>query len=69
MRMPTFSNFDEFEKYLRKNPQVILEENIGEEFEYDCPVCKTSEKIRIIARSKGICLKCGNEFKVELTIE
>ena len=67
--MPTFGNFDEFEKYLRDNPQVILKENIGEEFEYECPLCKTNAKIKIISENEGRCLKCGNEFNIELTIE
>lgn len=69
MGMTTFNNFDRFEKYLKKNPQIILEENIIEEFEYECPICKTKEKIKIISGSKGRCFKCGNEFNIELVIE
>lgn len=67
--MPVFDNLGDLEKYLKKNPEVILEENIGEKIEYECPFCKTVESIEILSKNKGRCQKCNNEMEITLVIE
>jgi ribosomal protein L37AE/L43A len=67
--MPSFDNLKYLEKYLKNNPEVILEQNIGNTIEYECPVCKTVEKIKIISKDKGRCQKCNNEMEIELNIK
>lgn len=67
--MPTFSDFDEFEKYLMENPQVILEENIGGIIEGECPICKEIQELKIISKDKGKCLKCGIEIDITVIVD
>lgn len=67
--MPTFNNLKDLEKNLKNYPEVIMEQNIGNTIEYECPVCKTVEKIKIISKDKGKCQKCNNEMKIELNIK
>ena len=45
--MPSFNNLKDLENYFKKDPEVVLEQNIGKVIEYECPVCKTVEKIEI----------------------
>ena len=45
--MPSFNNLKDLENYLKKNPEIVLEQNIGKVIEYECPKCKTVEKIKI----------------------
>jgi len=66
--MPDFKNFNDLEKFLKKNPEVVMQQNIGKLIEYECPVCKAVERIRIISGDKGLCLNCNNEMSVHLVI-
>lgn len=66
--MPTFKNLNDLEKYLKRNPEVVIKQNIGKEIEYECPVCKTIEKIKILSEDRGICLKCSSEFDIKFQI-
>ena len=67
--MPTFKNLKDLEKYLKMNPEIVLEQNIGKVIEYECPVCKTVEKIEITSKNKGGCKKCNSEIEITLVIE
>ena len=67
--MPTFENFKDLENYLKKNPKVVLEQNIGKIIEGECPVCKDKEEVKIISKDKGICLKCNREIDITITID
>jgi ribosomal protein L37AE/L43A len=67
--MPTFRNLRELWAYLKKKPEVVLEQNIGKIIEYECPVCKTVEKIKIISKDKGRCQKCSSDIKITLVIK
>lgn len=67
--MPIFNDFNEFEKYLKKNPQIILEENIGNTIEGECPICKENAEIRIVSKDKGKCLKCGNQIDITVILD
>jgi hypothetical protein len=66
--MPDFNSLKEIEQYLKKNPEVILEQNIGNTIEYECPICRTVEKIMIISKDKGKCLNCNNEIGIKITL-
>jgi|GEM_PF-1837550 len=67
--MPSISNLKDLEDYLKKNPQVVLGQNIGKVIEYECPVCKTVEKIEITSNNKGKCQKCNSEIEITLIIK
>lgn len=67
--MPDFNSLKEIEQYLKNNPEVILEQNIGNTIEYECHICKTVEKIKIISKDKDRCQKCNNEMEIELNIK
>jgi len=67
--MPIFNNLGDLEKYLKKNPEVILGENIGKIIEHECPFCKTVVSIKIISKNKGRCQKCNNDMEITLVME
>jgi len=67
--MPIFDTLGDLEKYLRENPEGVLEENIGEIIECECPFCKTVESIEIMSKNKGRCRKCNGEMEITLVIE
>jgi len=67
--MPDFKSLSELEKYLKNNPKDVMKQNIGKTVKYECPVCNNVEEIKIISENKGKCLKCRNEFNVELIIK
>lgn len=67
--MPTFENLKDLENYLKKNPKVVLEQNIGKIIKGECPVCKDKEEVKIISKDKGICLKCNREIDITITID
>lgn len=66
--MPTFNNLKDLEDYLKRNPQIVLGQNIGKVIEYECPVCST-RKIEIISANKGMCKNCSREIEITLVIE
>ena len=67
--MPIFKNLKELENYLKKNPQIVLAQNIGKIIEYECPVCKSKQKIEITSANKGKCKNCSREIEITLVIE
>lgn len=67
--MPTFKNLKDLENYLKKNPKILLEQNIGKVIEYECPVCKSTQKIEIISSNKGKCKNCSREIEITMVIE
>jgi len=67
--MPTFKKYSELKAYLKKNPEIVLKQNIGKVIEYECPICKTVEKIEIISGNKGRCQKCNSDIEITMVIE
>lgn len=67
--MPTFKNLKDLENYLKKNPEVVLKQNIGNTIEVKCPACKNMERIMIISKDKGICSNCGSEIHIDITVD
>jgi hypothetical protein len=67
--MPAFNNLKDLEDYLKRNPQIALEQNIGKVIEYECPVCKSTQKIEIISSNKGMCKNCSREIEITLVIK
>lgn len=67
--MPSFNNLKDIENYLKKNSEVVLEQNIGKVIEYECPICKTVEKIKITSKNKGKCQRCNSEIEITLAIK
>ena len=67
--MPTFKNLNDLENYLKKNPEIVLEQNIGKVIEYECPICKTVENIKITSKNTGRCQKCNNDIEITMVIE
>ena len=60
--MPTFENLKDLENYFKKNPKVVLEQNIGKTIEGECPVCKDKEEIKIIDL---LLFKDGNYYIID----
>ncbi|MGI6647491.1 MAG: hypothetical protein ACOX5W_00100 [Bacillota bacterium] len=67
--MSTIKSWQELENYLKKNPDVVLKQNIGKVIEYECPECKSTQKIEIISANKGMCENCSREIEITLVIE
>ena len=67
--MPSFNNLKDLENYLKKNPEIVLEQNIGKVIEYECPICKTVENIKITSKNKGRCQKCNSDIEITMVIE
>jgi len=67
--MPTFKNLKDLENYLKKNPEVVLKQNIGNSIKVKCPACKNREKIKITSKDKGKCSNCGSEIHINVTVD
>ncbi|RCX10504.1 hypothetical protein DFR58_1283 [Anaerobacterium chartisolvens] len=61
--MSANESYKAYLEFLRSNLDTVME---GREIEYQCPFCNTSEKIKILKQDTARCLRCGNEFKVEI---
>ena len=66
-------NFDadkiinEIKNDIEKNPQIILEQNVGKKLSVECPNCH-NDSISIVRQGYGVCDSCKAKIKIDLNI-
>lgn len=54
-------------KDIEKNPQIVLEQNVGKKLSVECPNCH-NDGISIVRQGYGVCDSCKAKIKIDLNI-
>lgn len=65
----TFDNIEEMLDYLEEHPEEVVEQNIGEIIEIDCPVCEKTTEAEIINSKTARCRECESELTLKYSVQ
>lgn len=57
----------DIKKDIEKNPQIILNQNVGKRISAECPKCHNNS-ISIVRQGYGVCDSCKAKIKIDLNI-